>query len=290
MHKLRRFGLQDLVVQWTSIGATDFYGGHPGATEVLPVLPTILHAAHGAGLRLWIGLHQDPDWWSAAARPSSELDAWFAQRLADLDARLPALEATLAAAQPRTVVGWYIPDELDSGTWQAPEREAALTRYLRGIADRLGRVAPGRPVAISAFANGAQDPARYGAQLRRITAGTGIERLLLQDGIGAGKRTPNQARATAHAVARAMRGSDARLGMVVELFDMQPAPGAGTREAATVPAPLATMLVRLAATAGIGDLPATSFSHVHHLTAFGGPQAAARGAEWSRLLARCDRH
>ncbi len=117
-----------------------------------------------------------------------------------------------------------------------------------------------------------------------MTSGAGISRLLFQDAIGAGKRAPDQAHVAATAVAQALRGTTP-LGMVVELFDIRAS--AKDHEAATLPALIATMLTRLAATAGIGDLPATSFSHAHHLTAFGGPEAAERGAEWSRVLARC---
>ena len=286
MRDLNRFGIRELTLQWTSIGPTDFYAGRPGSAETLPVLPAVLRAAHAAGLRVWVGLHQDPEWWSAASRPTEELDSWLARRLDDLDARLPALTAALATAPPRTVAGWYVADELDDGTWQAPEREAALVRYLRATIERLRRAAPDRPVAISAFANGAQAPAEYAAQLRRVTAEAGIERLLIQDAVGAGKRTPAQARAVAQAVAAALHGGTTLLGTVVELFDLRPAPRRAD-EPATVPAPVPAILERLAATAGIGDLPATSFSHAHHLTAFGGREAAERGAEWSRLLARC---
>lgn len=285
MRELKHLGIRDLILQWTSFDATDFYGGRQSTSETLPVLPTILRAAHAAGLHVWIGLHQDPEWWSAASRPATELDAWLAGRLADLDARLPSLARALTAAPRRTVSGWYLTDELDDGSWQAPEREAALARYLRATTDRLRRASPGRPTAISAFANGVQDVAAYGAQLRRVTAGAGIGRLLVQDAIGAGKRTPDQARETAQAVARALRGGTTRLGMVVELFDLRAA--AKDHEAATAPAPVSAILARLAATAGIGNLPITSFSHAHHLSAFGGAEAAERGAEWSRLLARC---
>lgn len=284
MRGLHRFGLRELILQWTSIGETDFYGGRPGGTEALPVLPAVLRAARGAGLRVWVGLHQDPAWWSAASRPDAGLEEWLAGRLADLDARLPALTAALAAAAPRAVAGWYLTDELDDATWRAPGREAALAGHLRATADRLRRVAPGRPIAVSAFSNGAQSPADYGAQLRRLTSGARIERLLLQDAVGAGKRTPDQARDTAAAVARALRGGGTRFGAIVELFDLR---AAGADEAATAPAPVAAILSRLAAAAGIGDLPPASFSHAHHLDAFGGPEAAERGAEWSRLLARC---
>lgn len=287
MRDLRRFGLRDLTLQWTSIGEIDFYTGRPGAAEALPILPAVLRAAHDAGLQVWVGLHEDPEWWSAASRPTAELDAWLAGRLADLDARLPALRAALAGAPPGTVAGWYIPDELDDGTWQAPDREAALARYLNAVASRLGRAAPGRPIAISAFANGAQDPSGYGAQLRRLAMGAGIGRLMLQDGIGAGKRTPDQARTAAQAIARALSGGKTRLGTIIELFDLYPSPDAGAQGAVTAPAPVAAILARLAATAGIGNLPPASFSHAHHLTAFGGPEAAERGREWSRLLARC---
>ncbi len=83
-------------------------------------------------------------------------------RLADLDSRLPSLVAALNAVPPRTVTGWYLTDELDDGTWQAPEREAALARYLGG------------PLAASAEPRRAvrrrSRPFRTACRIPRITA------------------------------------------------------------------------------------------------------------------------
>ena len=277
MQELRRMGLRSVTLQWSSIDTVDFYRGRPGATEVLPLLPVVLRAAHDAGLRSWLGLHHDGAWWQAAGLPDEALDAYLAARIADLEQRVPALRAAVAGAP---VAGWYVSDELDDATWQAPEREAALTRYLGQLRSRLEHAAPGRPVAVSAFANHAQSAAEYGAQLGRIGAASGIERLLLQDGVGAGKSTVEQAHDTAQGVAAALRGSAVRLGMIVELFEIRKKTTA--QDAATVPAPLAAIQARIAASAGAGDLPLTSFSHAHHLSAFGGAEAAARGAEWRR--------
>jgi hypothetical protein len=120
-----------------------------------------------------------------------------------------------------------------------------------------------------------------------MLAVSGINRVLLQDGIGAGKRTPSQAATTARAFTRTLRASGAAFGVIVELFDIRRTAVPNVEEPATTPASITEIQSRLEATAGFGTIPATSFSHVHDLTWFGGPAAARRGTEWLQLLARC---
>ncbi len=185
------------------------------------MLPIVLRAAHDAGLRTWLGLHHDGAWWQAAALPDEALEGYLAARVADLERRLPALRAATAGVPARAVAGWYVPDELDDATWQTPEREAALTRYLGAIRSRLRQAAPGWPVTVSAFANHAQDAAGYGAQLGRSAPAAASSWLLLQDEVGADKSTVEQARDTAQGVAAALRGRAVRLGMIVKRFEIR---------------------------------------------------------------------
>lgn len=285
MQEMSAFGIEELFLQWTSIDSLDFYYGHAGAGETIPLLPEIVRAAESSHRRLWIGLQQDTDFWSVLKRPTPELEAYFQKRVSDLQARLPALKAVLEEASPGLIAGWYLPEEIDDLNWHDPEREAVLGRYLANTHSLLNQAIPGLPVAVSVFSSGAQQGEAFGMQLRRLVLQSGIDRVLIQDGIGAGKRTPAEAALTARAVARSLRRSGAQSGMIIELFNMRQKTAIDA--AATEPASIAQILERLAATAGIGTLPPTSFSHVHHLTAFGGPEAAERGAEWRQLLAGC---
>ena len=284
MQRLAQFGLRELILQWTSAENIDFYAGRPDAPECLPVLPDLVGLAARSGLRTWIGLHDDAGWWSAGRRAGSDLQAFMDKRLEALDDRLPYLAETVAELPRAAVAGWYVTEELDDQTWRTEDREAALIRFLSAVTARLRQIAPERPIAISGFANGAADARVYAAQLRRIADAAGFDRLLLQDGIGAGKCRPDQARTIALAAAQAFGGSAAQFGMIVELFDLAGQTDVGGE---TRPASLAAIRDRMAATAGIGDLPATSFSHAHHLTSLGGPIAAERGAEFLALLQNC---
>lgn len=286
-HALRRTGIEEVVLQWTSFGDLDFYAGRPGAREAMPVLPHLARAARDAGLRLWVGLHHDQLWWNLAQRSAEERGAYLARRLADLQARVPALRQALGDLPQAAFAGWYIPDEIDDGTWAAPAFEAVLVRYLGATRRLLAHDHPRRPVAVSAFANGAQTAEGYAAQWRRVAEAGGIGRLLLQDGIGAGKRTAAEARGTAAAIARALRGSQVQFGVITEFFDMRAASPSTAGDSSTVPAKLDEIVRRASSTAGIGSVPPVSFSHIHHLSPFGGAEAEQRGKEWAALLQRC---
>jgi hypothetical protein len=287
--ELRRSGTSTLIVQWSSSDNEDYYPGRPSAHAVVPVLPNLMRAARKASMHLLIGLHQDTRWWSLENVSMPQLGSYFEQRLADLDARLPALKAALERDGDKSIIAWYITDEIDDQRWQSPDREAALTQYLAAVVQRLHRIAPQWPVALSAFANGAQDPHHYAAQLARIVRASGVRDLLLQDGIGAGKRSLAQATDTGRAIWRRLRGSGTHFGMIVEIFDFKPQAAAKSEAPATVPASILEILKRLSATAGIGDLPPTAFSSIHHLTSVGGDGAAERGRDWMALLSRCGR-
>jgi hypothetical protein len=286
LERLHRQGIRTLIIQWTSADGVDFYPGLTGTRAVAQIVPVILEAAREADLRVWIGLQEDPSWWSLQDRSDTELERYFASRLVALEGRLPSLKALIEGGDPQTTVGWYITDEIDDTRWQSRGREEALQEYLAGVVRLLGLVDRGRPVAISAFANGAQDPHRYAAQLSRLVRISGIKRLLFQDGTGAGKRTSAEAALTARAIARSLSASGTQFSVVVELFNLNPSKS-GAEPSVTSPAPVESMVDRLAAVAGVGDLPPASFSNAHHLTELGGPEAATREAEWTALLARC---
>jgi hypothetical protein len=286
LERLHRQGIRTLIIQWTSAGGVYFYPGHTGPHPVAQMVPVILEAAREADQRVWIGLQEDPAWWSLQDRSDAELERYFAGRLAALEGQLPSLKALIEGGDPQTTVGWYITDEIDDTRWQSRGREEALQEYLAGMVRLLGRVDRRRPIAISAFANGAQDPHRYAAQLSRLVRISGIKRLLFQDGTGAGKRTSAEAALAARAIARSLSGSGTQFGVVVELFNLDPSKS-NTEPSVTSPAPIESMVDRLAAVAGVGDLPPASFSNAHHLTELGGPEAAKREGEWTALLARC---
>jgi hypothetical protein len=286
LERLRHQGIRTLFIQWTSADGVDFYPGHAGLRPAERMVPVILDAVRETDQRVWIGLQEDPEWWSLQDRSDTELESYFARRLAALEGRLPSLKALIEGDNAQTTVGWYITDEIDDTRWQSRRREDALREYLAGVVRLLDRVDPGRPVAISAFANGAQDPQHYATQLSRLVRISGIKRLLFQDGTGAGKRTPAEAALTAHAIARSLSGSDTQFGVIVELFNLNPSQSGG-EPSVTSPARVESMVDRLAAVAGVGDLPPASFSSAHHLTGLGGSEAAKRGGEWTALLARC---
>ena len=44
MQEMSAFGIEELFLQWTSIDSLDFYYGHAGAGETIPLLPEIVRA------------------------------------------------------------------------------------------------------------------------------------------------------------------------------------------------------------------------------------------------------
>ncbi|MCX6595001.1 MAG: DUF4434 domain-containing protein [Acidobacteria bacterium] len=161
---LRALGASRLIVQWTQ----------DGDEPLLDLLPPVF----ASDLSIDLGLVHEPRYWSDGA-------AAFAGIEARCRALLPRLQPF--AHQPN-FRGWYITTEVDDVRWQTPATRMELVRHLKATVKAVRRVRRA-PVAVSGFSNGALKPLALAEFWRRLLRETGVNQLLFQDGIGAGKLT-----------------------------------------------------------------------------------------------------
>jgi hypothetical protein len=201
---LQGIGVRLIILQFTG----DEQGPYEGRAGHAPVA-ALLGAASQLGMTVVLGLSRDPAWPSdaavaLAAPPLGDRDA--ARTLGGLCTRSPAC------------IGWYIPQEIEDGTWSATARRDALRGYLARAVQTLHALAPGRPVMIAPFFTGSLDPGGYAAWLETVIAGTGVDVVILQDGVGTGRATAELAGCYFARLGPALAPIGVRLWSVAELF------------------------------------------------------------------------
>lgn len=279
--QMRRMGVHEVVLQWTSIDDFDAYPRHAADAAQPSIVRTVVRAASAERMAVWIGLHSDTGFWSAADKAPAAIGDYFSQRLGDLENRLPALLAAMdvpgQAGSP--VAGWYVSEEIDDTRWRDPERRALLGGYLDHARRLLAAARPG-PVMISAFANGARAPEDYAADLLGLTDKAGYDALLFQDGVGAGKLSVEQA----VTYLRALKNQAGRIRIVpiVELFAIAP-------DGAIQPAALPRILDQIDAEAPFASPTVAAFAIPHHMLAPKDPRAQLLLKGWRAMVRQCKR-
>lgn len=150
--ELTATGVSRLILQWVSWEGDWVLVSSPGDADPANdrMLRRILDEAHAAGIRVWLGLDGSDRWWDRIATPhDGEVQQYLDQRLLEHAAVANAL---CAATHHPGFGGWYLPDELEDLHWHSPHRAAMMGQYLRQLTDIVDRVAPGSPIATSAFA------------------------------------------------------------------------------------------------------------------------------------------
>lgn len=281
LRRWRALGSEELILQWSAWGPAD---GGPFPLLQSGRIAALLAAAEAAGLRLRLGLRYDPGFWEDHEEEEEEglpehrpgLERYLEQRLSDQRALIAALAPL--AAHP-AFAGWYIADEIDDRRWNAPRRRQRLADYLGRLAGLLRAATPGASIAISGFSDGRLPPQEWAELWAGLLPAAGIDRLLFQDGIGAGKLELAELGLYLPLLAAALAVADRELALVVELFE--PDPEGGFR-----PAPLERTLAQLAQAAFTGRPPVV-FALPHYADPAAGPQAATLAEALAALHARC---
>lgn len=263
---LRAFGIRTLILQWSEIEDLDLADGG---------LARIMRAAQRVEAEIWIGTSYRTAWWELPSAPLGQVQDYFDTRQTRLRERAAKLAAVLRLEGEACVTGWYVTEELDDMSWRRPERAALLRRFLTGQCAILTEIAR-RPVAISVFANDMPAIDGFAGFISRLCEETGLRNVLVQDGTGAAGRSLEEVRLLGAAFARVGWAAGCGFGMVVECFNQAASVPAGGAPRITT-ASVSEILARLHAANGLGTLPLTSFSHPHHLMAYGGDDAARVG-------------
>ncbi len=190
--QIKALGGEILIVQWTAEEPMLYFEPNDarsrdrlkGMTEVYPVLERIFEAAEAEGMSLILGLQHHPEYWDQIKGREKVIRDFFRIRMARNERLQRAL---LDAFGERAVwTGYYIPDEVDDYTWRTPEMTALVRDYLERMTAILRANDPERAVSVSAFFRGRTTPDYVVQNFVDIMAGTGVDYLLLQDGVGVG--------------------------------------------------------------------------------------------------------
>lgn len=200
---VRDLGVDLVIVQFT--------GNERGAYDSASRAPVaaLLAAAHELDIEVYLGLHADPIWPSESAleRLAPPLD----------DAQGAVSLGALCRASP-ACTGWYISQEIDDETWMSPELTQALRAHVARTARTLRELAPGRKIAMAPFFTGALSPPSFASWWVEVLEPGMIDVLMLQDGVGTGRATPEVAGTYLTTLRPVLSTLDVELWSVAELF------------------------------------------------------------------------
>lgn len=250
LDRLQAAGIRTVVMQWTEHGVISFAGDRDDGRPSLAA--ELLERAGDRGMGVWLGLHEDGDWWSRVEAPRDSLAPYLRERRRrslSLARRLRPL-----AAEHDAFRGWYLPEEVDDRNWRREDRAGLLRRHLDALADSLHSVTPGRPVAVSGFTTGVPAPEEVRRFWSRLLEQADVDAVFFQDGVGTGALTLERLPDYLQAVRGAADARDRELRVVVELFESR-------AEGAPRPAELGRVVeqMRLAREASTGPVLAFSF-------------------------------
>lgn len=276
-------GLTELIVQWSVHDRSSLFNGaaHATASAAPPVVRLLEHAER-AGMSVLLGLAYDPAYWNEEARSADRLsalfDTLFSRSVATAGALLPLV------ARHRAVTGWYVCQEVDDLSWDAGRRPQ-LFAYLARITETLRRLAPGKRIALSGFTDARSTPSAVEAFWQELLArAPNLDRVLFQDGVGAGKLDLRELDGYLGAAARATRAAGRQFSVVIETFSqVSPPPGDKTPFSAT-PAHLARLLDQIRIASSHTD-SLVAFSVPEYMSPQGGTAAEALYRDYLAQLA-----
>jgi hypothetical protein len=223
--KMHQVGISAVIVQWTADAEIAYVkDARLPQAEQYETLSRIFAAAAVHGIKLRLGLYNEPSFWGHIEANGNSLRDFFLIRVA----RNELLQQVLVErfGDEADWVGYYLPDEIDDLNWRNPVRRAELTRYLTLMTARLQLHDAARPVAVSAFFKGRTAPQLFANNLFEIVTGTGIAAVLVQDGSGTHASTGVHVEDYFKALVSRWGESPAALWAVVEAFEQTSEEGA----------------------------------------------------------------
>jgi len=178
---LRKRGFDTLIIQWTRYG--DIFS--TGVEKQW--LNARLQDAVRSDLKLVVGLYADPDSFSSLDMPTDLLEAYF---LKLYENNVELANEWLKTLPPQSIVGWYLPTEIDDRRWRSKGDLAVLNKQLARDVTGLKDVSP-VPVYISAFFKGHTEANEYKLMLNELRRSTAL-RIWVQDGVGTQTLLPTE--------------------------------------------------------------------------------------------------
>ncbi len=203
---LRSVSADTVVIQFT---------GDPGGAfdnrkaDDRPV-SALLNAASLLNMQVFLGLHHDPRWPHEAVASEGLPPPLDQSEVTDYLVSICRIHASCA--------GWYLPQEVDDQTWSSPQATIKLREFLRNARQTLARLDPGRPVAIAPYFTGKLEPAAHAQWWSTVLPSTGINIVMLQDGVGTRRASSREAADYLRDFRRVAEREHVRLWSVIELF------------------------------------------------------------------------
>jgi len=171
--KLKKRGFDTLIVQWTQFGALFEAGAEKKWLE------RRLQDAVAADLKLVIGLYADPDSFSELEMPTDLLESYF---LKNTEKNIILAKGWRSVLPQHSIVGWYLPMEIDDRRWRAKSDQIVLAKQLSRDVNAL-KAMNNQPIYITSFFKGNLDPHAYQSMLNTIKHLTRLK-IWVQDGVG----------------------------------------------------------------------------------------------------------
>ena len=253
-----------VIVQWSVSEDLAFFASTSFRHGPTPPLEMILDLADARGMKVSVGLWHDPGYWRNVAAPAAAVEVYL--RRARLRATAIAEELAPSVASHPSFEGWYISEEIDDTNWVEPQRRKILKEHLESLSASLHMPVPNAIVSLSSFSNARLDPGALEVFWKSVLAGSSIDRLLFQDGIGAHKLELEYLPPFLSAMKRATAASGRSLAVVVEVFDQTSGPGGDSSVFSAVPAPLARIDRQIALAAQFATPDIVAFSVPEYMT------------------------
>lgn len=173
---MRGTGIDLVIVQWLEHENKRFIPADSAACDPTRV---ILEYADEHHMRVFLGLATTDRWHERITYPD------YLERAGTLSMRL-ADKAWARYGRHPSLAGWYIPQELRYYDFRA-EHVAALRGFLRRQSDHCRALSGGKPVAVSPCLAQSTTPEAFQKLFEEMLAGSGIDIIILQDGVGANR-------------------------------------------------------------------------------------------------------
>ncbi|MEX2170923.1 MAG: DUF4434 domain-containing protein [Pirellulales bacterium] len=195
---MKRIGMDTVVVNYVAYDNFYFYptsvpGGSPFAVDSIE---RIMDAADQQGMKVYLGLHLDPDQFTSS---TFDLQANLAQGQAELS------ELWTRYGGHASLAGWYMPQEFsDYMVFNQPQLRDDIITYTSTVTNQA-HASSGLPMMISPFFGQNPNAAAYANWWN--TTGlpqTGIDIVAMQDGVGTHRTTIAESQTVFQALAPVM--------------------------------------------------------------------------------------
>ena len=126
-----------------------------------------------------IGLYADTDTFSELEMPTDLLEPYF---LKNTEKNIILAKSWLSVLPQHSIVGWYLPMEIDDRRWRSESDQAVLGKQLLRDVDAL-KTLNHQPVYITSFFKGHSEPTEYKRMLNALKHSAHLK-IWVQDGVG----------------------------------------------------------------------------------------------------------